>query len=239
MSSQKYIPVVEIFGPTLQGEGTYAGKIVHFIRLGGCDFSCKWCDTIEARDRFSGQLMPVDVIVNQLKKELTRTVVITGGNPAIHNLTDLIHKLQEKGFYVHIETQGSIYAEWMCLADHITISPKGPSSGMHLKTDPNTLRYILSGNRNATLKFVISNSEDLDYAFSTIDHLQDTVIREHVPIILQPCTVPGKAATLPEQCINIFEDIKKSMERYKKAAVLDIRILPQMHVLYWGHKKGV
>lgn len=114
-------PVMEQFY-TIQGEGFYQGKAAYFIRLGGCDIGCPWCDVKEswrAEDHNS-------VSIKDLKKELKQTkapiIVITGGEPCMYNLkpiTDLIHELGKRA---HIETSGAypITGDW----DWVCVSPK-------------------------------------------------------------------------------------------------------------------
>lgn len=239
MTDEKYLPVVEVFGPTLQGEGSYAGKLVNFIRLGGCDYNCIWCDTKEARDKYVGQLQPIDHIIDQLYKNVTRIVVITGGNPAIHDLSALIDALHMRGFIIHLETQGSIYQPWMTTLDHITISPKGPSSCIDKTPNMDIMNMLLKLHIPTTLKFVIGTDEDLKFTTQLLKTLHKPIKANRVPIILQPCTQIGKADQLPKQCVDIFEKILYNTDREINLSEYDIRILPQMHVMYWGHTKGV
>lgn len=233
------LPVVEIFGPTLQGEGVYAGKLVSFVRLAGCDSKCKWCDTKEAWDIKAGKLLSVADIYSEIKKTGTNTVVITGGNPVIHNLRELVALLRCDDIQVHVETQGSIYADWLDDVDHITVSPKGPSSGVDSPLIDLTVTNILaSGWASKALKFVINGEEDLTWSLDLIASLKPLIVQKQIPIILQPCTVKGQEAALPQICVHIFETIR-DMKRYTEIQDLDVRVLPQMHVLFWGHKKGV
>lgn len=117
----KELPVMEQFY-TLQGEGEYQGRAAYFIRLGGCDVGCVWCDVKESWDADAHPKLSVEKIVDMAMEYPCRLAVITGGEPLIYNLTDLTTALREKGFRTHIETSGAypLTGEW----DWICLSPK-------------------------------------------------------------------------------------------------------------------
>src|SRR3954470_13694941 len=99
-------PVIEIFGPTIQGEGAEAGLPTHFVRLGGCDFRCSWCDTIYAVEpaqvRAHAQPMSGAQIVDAVSTLPGRPqwVTVSGGNPALHEFGDCVSLFQERGLRV-------------------------------------------------------------------------------------------------------------------------------------------
>ncbi len=107
---------------TLQGEGFHQGKAAYFIRLGGCDVGCFWCDVKESWDVSKHPLQSIRNIVEDAKKNPARLVVITGGEPLMHDLNALTLKLQIEGFQTNIETSGShsLTGKW----DWICLSPK-------------------------------------------------------------------------------------------------------------------
>lgn len=107
---------------TLQGEGAYSGQAAYFIRLGGCDVGCVWCDVKESWDVNAHPHMSVDEMVRTASAHPGRIVVITGGEPAMHDLTYLCYALHEAGFRVHIETSGS--SPMRGTFDWVTLSPK-------------------------------------------------------------------------------------------------------------------
>lgn len=125
------LPVMEAFY-TLQGEGAHQGKAAYFIRLGGCDVGCVWCDVKESWDLDAHPQKPVDAIVDEalfaVSQQQHQTnvnnviAVITGGEPLLHNLNSLTTSLKKAGFRTHIETSGSsaISGDW----DWICLSPK-------------------------------------------------------------------------------------------------------------------
>jgi organic radical activating enzyme len=115
------LPVMEAFY-TIQGEGFHQGKAAYFIRLGGCDVGCVWCDVKESWDVTKHPVLPIDQIVREAEKHPGRLAVITGGEPLMHPLQSLTNALHDAGFETNIETSGAypLSGEW----DWICLSPK-------------------------------------------------------------------------------------------------------------------
>lgn len=115
------LPVMEHFY-TLQGEGYYQGRAAYFIRLGGCDVGCVWCDVKESWDADKQPVIAIDFLINEVKKTPAQIVVITGGEPLLHNLDILTRELRNEGLQTNIETSGSspLSGKW----DWICLSPK-------------------------------------------------------------------------------------------------------------------
>jgi len=105
---------------TIQGEGMHSGSAAYFIRLGGCDVGCHWCDVKESWDINAHPHIDLDKLVAEVKKAGATIAVITGGEPAMHNLTGLTSLLRENSISVHIETSGSSVItgkfDWVCLS---------------------------------------------------------------------------------------------------------------------------
>ena len=105
---------------TIQGEGFHQGRAAYFIRLGGCDVGCVWCDVKDSWDAEKHPLFEIDSLVAEVKNTPAKLVVITGGEPLLHNLTTLTQKLQEHGLETNIETSGSSPLSgswnWLCLS---------------------------------------------------------------------------------------------------------------------------
>lgn len=118
-TQQGMLPVMEAFY-TLQGEGFHQGKAAYFIRLGGCDVGCFWCDVKESWDAEKHPLKSIEEIVGEAKKIPARLAVITGGEPLLHDLTELTAALKSEGFQTNIETSGSSPLrglwDWICLS---------------------------------------------------------------------------------------------------------------------------
>jgi 7-carboxy-7-deazaguanine synthase len=147
------LPVMEAFY-TIQGEGFHQGKAAYFIRLGGCDVGCFWCDVKESWDATAHRLFPIQEIISKAKAESGNQAVIaviTGGEPLLHDLTELTKELKTTGFQTNIETSGSspLSGEW----DWICVSPKkfkAPLKEVMQKADE--------------LKVIIYNKDDFNWA---------------------------------------------------------------------------
>jgi organic radical activating enzyme len=115
------LPVMESFY-TIQGEGFHQGKAAYFIRLGGCDVGCVWCDVKESWDADKHPQRAIPDLVQEAAAFPGRIAVITGGEPLMHNLDGLTKALHKAGFRTHMETSGSspLSGSW----DWITLSPK-------------------------------------------------------------------------------------------------------------------
>ncbi len=105
---------------TIQGEGYYQGRAAYFIRLGGCDVGCHWCDVKDSWDASKHPQVPIEAMVKEAANFPGRIAVITGGEPAMYNLEMLTETLKLEGFRTHIETSGA-YAltgtwDWVCLS---------------------------------------------------------------------------------------------------------------------------
>jgi organic radical activating enzyme len=164
-TTQQVLPVMESFY-TLQGEGFHQGRAAYFIRLGGCDVGCVWCDVKDSWDAAKHPKFSVDEIVAKLKEE-TKTkfqnpnpkfqnstlpiVVITGGEPLMHNLDALTKAIHAAGYQTNIETSGSspLSGEW----DWICLSPKKFKAPL-----PEVVPHA------SELKVVIFNKSDFDWA---------------------------------------------------------------------------
>jgi 7-carboxy-7-deazaguanine synthase len=115
------LPLMEAFY-TIQGEGFYQGKAAYFIRLGGCEVGCHWCDVKESWDVNAHPQVSIQQIVGEASQYAGRLAVVTGGEPLMHNLDRLTHALHEAGFQTNIETSGAypLSGQW----DWICFSPK-------------------------------------------------------------------------------------------------------------------
>lgn len=154
-SSEKYkittlLPIVEEFY-TLQGEGRYSGHAAYFIRIGGCDVGCPWCDTKISWDASRHSMKTVDEIVKNAAACPASFAVITGGEPLMYNLDYLCKGMKEAGVKTSLETSGAYLLsgewDWICLSPK-TNKPPGPE-------------IFLKANE---LKMVIAEEKDLDWA---------------------------------------------------------------------------
>jgi 7-carboxy-7-deazaguanine synthase len=113
------LPLMEDFY-TIQGEGFYQGHAAYFVRLGGCDVGCVWCDVKESWDASAHPQIAIDEIVRRVKESGSELVVITGGEPAMYDLTELTTKLKSAGLRTNIETSGAYELtgtwDWVCFS---------------------------------------------------------------------------------------------------------------------------
>lgn len=113
------LPIMESFY-TLQGEGFHQGRAAYFVRLGGCDVGCVWCDVKESWDASKHPQQTITEIVQGALEHPGRLAVITGGEPLLYNLDELTLALRKAGFETNIETSGSSplsgYWDWICLS---------------------------------------------------------------------------------------------------------------------------
>jgi 7-carboxy-7-deazaguanine synthase len=119
--STQLLPIMEDFY-TIQGEGFFQGSAAYFIRLGGCDVGCVWCDVKESWDASKHPMTEITSIVEKVSETAAHIAVITGGEPAMYNLTKLTVQLRDRAIRTHIETSGAyeLTGEW----DWICLSPK-------------------------------------------------------------------------------------------------------------------
>ncbi|MGA0556699.1 7-carboxy-7-deazaguanine synthase QueE [Larkinella sp. VNQ87] len=155
--TQQRLPVMESFY-TLQGEGAHTGKAAYFIRLGGCDVGCHWCDVKESWDADLHPKRTVGELVEAALQYPGRMAVITGGEPLIHDLTNLTVALQRAGFQTNIETSGvyPVSGTW----DWICFSPK-----KFKEPHPDIFR------RADELKVIVYNKSDFEFAEYFVEKL--------------------------------------------------------------------
>ncbi|MBI3884067.1 MAG: 7-carboxy-7-deazaguanine synthase QueE [Sphingobacteriales bacterium] len=136
---------------TIQGEGFHQGRAAYFIRLGGCDVGCVWCDVKDSWDASKHPQVSIESLLAEIQQTPVKLIVITGGEPLMHNLTKLTKALQEKGYETNIETSGShpVSGSW----DWICLSPKKFKAPL-----PEILPLANE------LKVVVFNSSDFDWA---------------------------------------------------------------------------
>jgi len=230
----KPIPISEIFGPTLQGEGALIGTPTVFVRTGACDYRCNWCDTLYAvlpEYKHEWTPMPPAQIVEkvlELSGDNPILVTISGGNPALHDLEELLELGHQQGLTFALETQASKAKAWFEKLDHLTLSPKGPSSGMATDWEAVGQCIALAGPQTQTsLKVVVFDEED--YIFAREAHTRFP----QVPFFLQCGTEAGADG------VQIREKTEWLLSRVAQDGWFDAVILPQLHVLLWGNKRGV
>jgi len=161
------LPLMEAFH-SIQGEGFFSGKSSYFLRIGGCDVGCHWCDVKESWDPNLHPLTEVDKIVEDIKKYSVKIVVITGGEPLMWNLEYLCKKLRNLDLKIHLETSGAYNLsgefDWICLSPKKNLKPL------------NEVQLIAD-----ELKVIVSNKNDIKWAID-----QSNKVNSDCKLYLQP-----------------------------------------------------
>ncbi|NLD14730.1 MAG: 7-carboxy-7-deazaguanine synthase QueE [Gammaproteobacteria bacterium] len=237
------ILISEIFGPTVQGEGALLGMPTVFVRTGGCDFRCSWCDTlyaVEPQFKTQWQAMEATAImqqVSQLSGGMPLLITLSGGNPALQPLEPLLQLGKQQGYRFAMETQGSKAQPWFDQLDYLTLSPKPPSSGMRFVAD--RLRECIQAagaDTQLQLKLVIADEQDYQWA------RQLAATFPQLPLCLQPCNLQAATPQQPERLTDLEQlnaRYRWLVQRISEDRWFDARILPQLHVLVWNNERGV
>jgi 7-carboxy-7-deazaguanine synthase len=244
-------PVIEIFGPTIQGEGPDAGRPCYFVRLGGCDYRCDWCDSIYAVDpaevrKHAERLTSQDILDRlALLPGEADLVVLSGGNPALFDLGEVVRDLQAHSYKVTVETQGSRWKPWLQLLDRLVVSPKPPSSRM--ATPAHEAETALFMGRAEmmpgvlAIKIVVFSETDYEWALAFHKRHADQ------PFYLSVGTTQPPEVFVPKGVERDDVILARVLERFRwlcEKVARDPRaskavVLPQLHVLAWGTARGV
>jgi len=263
--SRNDIAVSEIFGPVLQGEGPVLGEPTVFVRTGGCDLRCEWCDSLHAvlpQHKGSWRSMVAEEIMEVVCRLAPKPLLVTlsGGNPAMQPCGPLIDVGKAMGYWFCAETQGTIAPEWFAKLDVLVLSPKPPSSGMTMdwgKFD-RCLRAAFPGGLSdvqVALKVPIFTEADLDWVEAEVSSRHGKL-----PLYLSVGNPypPGDAA-VPSMSVGeasitssyprgaLDDDIQvlrmELLDRHRWLADevlrrrLRARVTPQMHVLQYGNAR--
>ena len=237
------IRVSEIFGPTIQGEGALIGRPTVFVRTGGCDYRCRWCDTMHAVDpeyRAGWRKTTTDTVwrkITELSGNKPIMITLSGGNPAIQPFAGLIRLGHSAGYWFALETQGSIAKDWFAELDMLVLSPKPPSSGMEV--DWHVFEECLRASRDVprtVLKLVVFDERDFAFARQTSNHYP------HLPVYLQPgnhTPPPAEDDEVPVDQQGLIDKMQWLVARVTADGWFDATVLPQLHVMLWGNKRCV
>lgn len=238
------IRISEIFGPTVQGEGALIGRPTVFVRTGGCDYRCTWCDTLYAvlpayRHDWS-PMAPEQILarVADLTGGTPVLVTISGGNPAIQPLGPLIEQGRARGHRFAMETQGSVAADWFATLDHLVLSPKPPSSGMD--TDWTAFDECLAaanGGPQTVLKVAVF--DETDYAFARAASARHPSLPVYLSIGNHTPGEPNEAGRDGVDQKGLMACFRWLVDRVGQDRWFDATVLPQLHVLAWGNERGV
>ena len=156
------LPIKETF-VSVQGEGNYAGTPSFFIRTQGCDIGCHWCDEPNSWDLNAGTSISLDHLLSKAKSNSIKNIIFTGGEPLMHDLTEISSLLSKEGFVIHLETSGAypISGVW----DWVTLSPKKIKPPL-----PEIYQYA------SELKIIIYNKHDFQWALEEAEKVSDSCL---------------------------------------------------------------
>lgn len=243
MSAAREFPVVELYSPVLQGEGPLAGMPTSFVRLGLCDFRCRWCDSMHAVDpaqvKENATPMTADDIVGRLDGlEQPDWVTLSGGNPVMHDLEELVGLIHAHGWKVAVETQGSLWRDWLTMVDCLVVSPKPPSAGMGSKTVATLAGFmdrLADEEVPGAVKVVVFDDADLEFAAGVFARWPGIV-----PFLSCGTDPPIPDETIPTTLVRLstrYAWLSGRVAADKRFR--GVRALPQLHVLAYGHARGV
>lgn len=267
----KKLPVMEMFGPTLQGEGAMIGVRTMFIRFGLCDYKCKMCDSMHAVDplrvKANAHWMTPEEINEEMYRKMnhggsmhTEWITLSGGNPCIHDLTELLMRFRGWDILggepkIAVETQGTLLPDWLHMCDVITVSPKSPGMGEQFEQDK-FIRFVMQFKHHPgfNVKVVVFSAMDIEWAKSINGIMLDEGLGDKMYLSLGNPFPPGSEAE-DNLSANVLGD-KRLEERELKFQLLEnyrqltedllqdpfmsnVKFLPQMHVLTWANKMGV
>jgi organic radical activating enzyme len=223
--------VIETF-TSIQGEGLRIGVPSTFIRFAHCNLSCAWCDTTYAWKK--GEMVPPEKLGPDavIARVAAPDVVMTGGEPLLHDLGPLLDRLP--GRFVTVETNATLFKP----DDRVglwSLSPKLGSSGQTPAPDV-IRRYVLAFPGKVQLKFVIGGADDLEAVKALLAELPE-VAASRVPVIFQPVGFPGQSRDdYSARMRALVEDVllpDATLRAY------DWRFLPQFHKLLWADQRGI
>ena len=239
------IRISEIFGPTIQGEGPLIGRPTVFVRTGGCDYRCSWCDTLyavlpEYRDEWTA-MTPGEIMarVNELTGGNPVLVSLSGGNPALQPLAPLITLSRESGYSLALETQGSISQPWFAELDWLILSPKPPSASITVNWNAfETCLEAARGRPSSVLKIVVFDDADYRFAKAVATRYPE------LPVYLQvgnaaPLVTTGGVLSEEANIDDLLDRFRWLVCKVTADRWFAATVLPQLHVLAWGNKRGV
>lgn len=240
-AATKKFAVSEIYGPVAQGEGALIGLPTIFVRFGGCDFRCSWCDSLYAvlpQHAGEWERLTTDEIVARITNLIPHGakghVTYSGGNPAIQKIDSLVNALKDRGVRQAIETQGTVWQDWIRDVNDLTVSPKPPSSGNVTPSGPTSVLHKIMNLsalwfQTRSLKVVVFNDED--YAYAKALHVEFPF----VPMILQIGTLVRESTR-----DDLLDAVCRLQDQIMTDPVMfDTAVLPQMHVVLRGHARGI
>lgn len=265
---EKRIPLVEAFGPTIQGEGYMVGVRTTFLRFGLCDYKCVMCDSMHAVDPLQVKanatwLTQAEILDRLLEVQQSKQdpyilnaewVTFSGGNPCMHDLSELIQHIRgldatHGQIKIAVETQGTLLPEWLHYCDVVTVSPKSPGMGEKFEQDK-FMRFLMAFkyHKGFNVKVVVFSMQDIEFA----KHINSLMIEEglgdRMYLSLGNPFPPGLTKIEGEDGHITDDDLRiRLLNDYRiltedllqEPWMRNVKFLPQLHVLTWANKQGV
>lgn len=229
------LPFVEAFGPTIQGEGPAAGRLTSFVRFGGCNLSCSWCDSAYTWDAENYDLreeitqLAAEAILERIPD--APLLIVTGGEPLLNQKRAAFHRIlaavAARGTEIHVETNGTIVpnAEICAVVDQFSVSPKLPNAGDHKRSQDPALAAgwkLVHGTTEAHLKVVCETAADVARARGIADRHGWPPERVWVmPEGTDTATLDGRFRELADACLDHR-----------------VNLTHRLHVVAWGDERG-
>lgn len=252
--TEQKLNVQEIFGPTIQGEGPYTGRISVFIRLAGCDFNCVWCDTKEAQSVAQATQMSVGEIEEKVRQLIGHSklssyepnflIVLTGGNPCLQDCTELVMVLKNVfNCEIQVETQGSVLPSWLNIVDKVVISPKGDNACVDKKWGIDAYYRVLYAaitaghihRKDIVFKFVVRHKtwrtmlSDLVFVATYLTNLERIGVFFDTPVYLNMCTSAEWSQQDMQEEYAKF--VKMFLEGFTQSDALTVEVLKRFNIL--------
>jgi 7-carboxy-7-deazaguanine synthase len=226
-----------------------AGAATYFIRVAGCGYRCSWCDSPHAVLPELWAKSAPRLSAHQMLDELEalargpRWVTLSGGNPAMYDLSALVEQLHFAGYRVCVETQGDTWQDWLIWVDQLVLSPKPPSSGE--ATIANTAKWEAFCERcvrgasqgyATALKLVIFDEADYEWAVTFLAQQNPQRWPAYFSVGTPEPNDAHPTDWYRDEVCRRYADLADRVAHDERLS--DVRVIPQLHVLAHGERRG-
>jgi 7-carboxy-7-deazaguanine synthase len=225
------------------------GTKTHFVRFGGCDYRCSWCDSMYAVDPAEVAKLPkmteIEIMDALLNLPEAHWVTLSGGNPALFDLHEFVMMCHVAGFKVAVETQGTIWKEWLRKCEVVTVSPKPPSAG-NITADYTVEKFMRQMETSTynyrgrlVLKIVVFDDQDYEYAKDIFQLFPgyEKWLQVGNPVV-EPLTDRMEQGYHVGMLISRLQWLSEKLMADETYGMQDARVTPQMHTLMWGNARA-